>query len=82
MFYQISDVIQNYLKYDSVTRFEINQKQFSPRIQLIFKPYYYKLNKLEKIYPEMSEDNDYIKAKKINDIDVRYHETTRIVSKY
>jgi len=82
MFYQISDVIQNYLKYDSVTRFEINQKQFSPRIQLMFNPRYCKLNKLEKIYTEMSQDNDYIKVKKINDINVRRKQIKRVISKY
>jgi hypothetical protein len=82
MLYQISDVIQNYLKYDSVTRFEINQKQFNPRIYLGYMPKVFKFRKLKKIYPEISHDNDYIKVMKINDLKVRYYEIQKIIFKY
>jgi hypothetical protein len=82
MLYQISDVIQNYLKYDKVTRFEMNQKQFNPSIHLKFTPIDFKFNKLKKIFPEIRRDNDYIEVMNINDIDVRNREIIRIISKY
>ncbi len=82
MLYQISDVIQNYLKYDKVTRFQINHKQFNPSISLIFSPKVFKFNKLKKIYPEIRRDNHYIEVMKINDINVRNDEIERIISKY
>jgi hypothetical protein len=82
MLYQISDVIQNYLKYDLVTRFEINQKQFNPRIRLDFLPRGIESGQLKNIYPEIVEDNDYIKAMKINDIIVRNNKLRRIFLKY
>jgi hypothetical protein len=76
MFYQISDVIQNYLKYDSVTRLEMTQKQFIPRIQLQTLPVAFKLSKLKNIYPEI------IEVMKINDMVVRDIKFRRIISKY
>jgi hypothetical protein len=82
MLFQISDIIQNYLKYDTVTRFEINQKQFIPKIVLLVKLKFLKFNKLKKIFPEIKRDNDYIEAMKINDIVVRNDEIRRIISKY
>ncbi len=82
MLYQILDVIQNYLKYDKVIRFEINQKQFNPSIHLKFVPMVFKFNKLKTIFPEIRRDNDYIKIMKIKDIEVRNYEIRRIISKY
>jgi hypothetical protein len=82
MLYQISDVIQNYLEYDKVTRFEINQKHFNPRIHLLFVPNVLKINKLKKFFREIRRDNDYIEAMKINDIKERNYEIRRITSKY
>jgi hypothetical protein len=79
---QISDVIQNYLKCDKVTRFEINHKQFNPRILLEFKFKNFKFSKLETIFPEIRRDNDYIEVMKIKDIVVRNSEIKRIISKY
>ncbi len=80
MLYQISDMIQNYLKYDKVTRFEMNQKQFNPSILLVFVPQDFKFYKLKKIFPEIRQYNDYIM--KINDTKVRNYEIKRIISKY
>jgi hypothetical protein len=82
MLYQISDVIQNFLKYDKVTRFEMNQKQFNPRILLMFKPKVFKFYKLRKIFPEIRRDNHYIEVMEIKDIDVRNNEIERIIFTY
>jgi hypothetical protein len=72
-------MIQNYLKYDKVTRFEMNHKQFNPNILLTSVPEVYNL---KKIFPEIRQDNNYIKVMKINDIDVRKRKMRRIISKY
>ncbi len=84
MLYQISDTIQSYLKFDKVTRFEINHKQFNPRILLLIPPVseVFKFNKLKRIFPEIRRDNDYIEIMKINDIKERNDEITTIIFKY
>jgi hypothetical protein len=75
-------MIQNYLKYDKVTRLEMNHKQFNPSILLMLLPKVIKFDKLKKIFPEIRRDNDYIEVLKINDLHVRNHEIKRIASKY
>jgi hypothetical protein len=82
MLYQITDVIQTYLKYDKVTRFEISQKQLSPSISLMFMPEFNKFSKLKIIYPEIIRDKDYIKVMKIHNIDVRNYQMVGIFYKY
>jgi hypothetical protein len=78
---QISDMIQNYLKYNKMIRFEMNQKQFNPSILLEFVPDGFKFNKLKTIFPEIRRDKDYIKVMKISDIEVRNDKIKRIISK-
>jgi hypothetical protein len=82
MLYKISDVIQNYLKYDKVTRFEMNQKQFFPNVVLMFTTKVFKWSKLKAIFPQMRQENDYIEALKINNITVRNYAIRTIIPKY
>jgi hypothetical protein len=53
MVYQISEGITNYLKYETITRFEISQKQMNPRVVLHLRPKVIELDKLIDIYPEI-----------------------------
>jgi hypothetical protein len=53
MLYQIFEVITIYLDYEIVTRFEVQQIMFLPRIQIYKQPMLSNMNELMKIYPEM-----------------------------
>jgi hypothetical protein len=57
MLIQISDVIKSYSSYETITRFEANERQIYPRIILGLVPYYnYKiLDNLVKIHPEIKQ---------------------------
>jgi len=60
MLIQISDVIRSYLNYETLIRFEINQKQINPRIVLGFTPFIMDLERLIEIYPEIERDQQCI----------------------
>jgi hypothetical protein len=53
MFYQIYEVIIIYLDFEIVTRFEIQEISFLPKLLIIKKPMLTNMNELIKIYPEM-----------------------------
>jgi hypothetical protein len=53
MLYQIFQVITNYLDFEIVTRFEVQQIKFLPKIKIVKQPMLSKLDELMKIYQEM-----------------------------
>jgi hypothetical protein len=53
MLYQIFQVITNYLDFEIVTRFEVQQIKFLPKIKIVKQPMLSNLDELMKIYPEM-----------------------------
>jgi hypothetical protein len=53
MLYQLFEVITIYLDFEIVTRFEVQQIMFLPKIQLLKRPMISNLEELMKIYPEM-----------------------------
>jgi hypothetical protein len=53
MLYQLFEVITIYLNFEIVTRFEVQQIKFLPKIQILKQPMISNLNELMKIYPEM-----------------------------
>jgi hypothetical protein len=53
MLYQLFEVITIYLNFEIVTRFEVQQIMFLPKIQIYKRPMISNLNELMKIYPEM-----------------------------
>jgi hypothetical protein len=53
MSYQIFEVITIYLDFEIVTRFEVQQIMYLPKIQIHKEPMYSNLDELIKIYPEM-----------------------------
>lgn len=61
MFYQISDIIINYLKYDTLTRFEINEKNINPGVFFSVTPKIVDIKRLIKIYPEGEKKFNQIK---------------------
>jgi hypothetical protein len=67
MFYQISDIIRNYLKYDTLTRFEINEKNINPGVIFSVKPKVVDIKRLIKIYPEIKGEKKFNQIKRIRD---------------
>jgi hypothetical protein len=81
MFYQISGIIKSYLKYETLTRFEMNQKQFNPVIVLSISPITIKF-KLRKNFPEIKLDEEYINGLKIKDKHMRDVKLYAVFRKY
>jgi hypothetical protein len=50
---QTKDLFENYFNYDTITRFEINDKEFYPELTLDLVPEVQNLTKLKDIYPEI-----------------------------
>jgi hypothetical protein len=55
MFYQIYEVITIYLDFETVTRFEIQEISFLPKLRIAKRPMITNMNELMKIYPQMIE---------------------------
>jgi hypothetical protein len=53
MLYQLFEVITIYLHFEIVTRFEVQQIIFLPKIQILKRPMFSNFDELMKIYPEM-----------------------------
>ncbi len=53
MLCQLFEVITIYLNFETVTRFEVQQIMFLPKIQISKRPMFSNLDELMKIYPEM-----------------------------
>jgi hypothetical protein len=81
MLYQISGIIESYLKYETLTRFEMNQKQLNPVIVLSISPITIKFE-LRKIFPEMKLDEEYINGLKIKDKHTRDVKLYAVFRKY
>jgi hypothetical protein len=56
MLYQIFEVITIYLDFEIVTRFEVQEIMFLPKIQIRKQPMFSNLDELMKIYPEINQE--------------------------
>ncbi len=65
MFYQIFEVLTIYFDYEIVTRFEVQEIMFLPKIRIVKFPMLTNMNELMKIYPEMIEKIKNISNSKI-----------------
>jgi hypothetical protein len=58
MLYQLFEVITIYLDFETVTRFEVQQIMFLPKIKIEKEPILSNMDELMKLYPEISEETE------------------------
>jgi hypothetical protein len=63
MLYQLTDMVNSYLKYETITRFEALERKFNPKITIAYVPKSIDINKLAQIYPQIKKEDEFILKK-------------------
>jgi hypothetical protein len=80
--YQISEVIIGYLEYGTLTRVQMNQKQFNQRMIFGLMPHYMNLDKLLEIYPELKRENRFFQSENLKNKQIKDLYILSILTKY
>jgi len=58
MLYQLTDMVNSYLKYETITRFEAFERKLNPKITIAYIPKSIDINKLAQIYPQVKKEDE------------------------